>query len=88
MKDIPILPWVAVVALRPLPPPAKRWAAGNSANPAQAGVSSAAPGGKLFALPGRNRASMCLLRRHTESPRDSAHPVAVVAVPPMIPVDP
>jgi len=37
-------------------------------------VARVAPGGKSCASPGRSNASKCLLRRQTESQRDSVHP--------------
>ena len=63
----------AVVALRPLLPPAKRMAAGSRANPKQASVPSAAQSGKSFARRGRSRVAKRLLRRQTESHRAAAH---------------
>ena len=41
---------------------------------ARAVVARVAPGGKSFVSPGRCHASKCLLRRQTESQRDSVHP--------------
>ena len=41
---------------------------------ARAVVARVAPGGKSCACPGRSHASKCLLRRQTESQRDSVHP--------------
>ena len=40
---------------------------------ARAVVARVAPGGKSFVSPGRCHASKCLLRRQTESQRDSVH---------------
>jgi hypothetical protein len=48
---------------------------------ALATVARAVPGGKSCVSPGRGHAAKCLLRRQTESQRDSVHPAGSSANP-------
>ena len=82
----PVHPRVAMVALRPFPPPAKRRAAGPPRTQSRATYLSSVQSGKASASHRRGRASKCLLRRQTESQRDPVHPqVAMVALRPFPP---